>query len=143
MGGLRQGSSAARFEHFNSLFYPSRLKIQFHDHLPARAMFNNSQLCSQAPSPQLEPCPMQPEQTPDARPSAQCVFSHLDIIDEHAPHFSRLHRQDLCCFINNKTWYCPGGGLLCVSRCSLSLQFVTQFTQTCRMPFHALFLCCV
>lgn len=99
MGGLRQGSSAARFEHFNSLFYPSRLKIQFHDHLPARAMFNNSQLCSQAPSPQHEPSPMQPGQTPDAWPSAQCVFSHLDIIDEHAPHLSRLPRQDLCCSV--------------------------------------------
>lgn len=31
-------------QHFTSCFHPSRLEIQFHDHLAARALFNNSQL---------------------------------------------------------------------------------------------------
>lgn len=62
--------------------------------------------------------------------AALCVFSHLDIIDEHvapppAPlqppshthtHLSRLQRRDLRCSFNNRACYCPGGSLLCVSR---------------------------
>lgn len=61
------------WEHFNSSFHPSRLKTQFHDHLAARVMFNNSQLCSQAPSPQHEPS-MQPRQ-PSQRPAQLSVCS--------------------------------------------------------------------
>ena len=123
MGGLGQDSSIFfppslpnKRSHFNSCFHPSRPKIQFHDHLAARAMFNNSQLCSQAPSPQREPH----HAAWTAAGPLLCVCSVTLISSMNMfPHLSRLQRQDLCCCINNTAWYCPGGSLLCVSGSSL------------------------
>ena len=79
-------------------------------------MFNNSQLCSRAPSPQREPhhagC--------TAAGSPLCVCS-VTLISSMSmfPHLSRLQRRDLCCCFNNTAWYCPGGSLLCVFCSSL------------------------
>lgn len=79
-------------------------------------MFNNSQLCSQAPSPQREPH----HAAWTAAGSLLCVCS-VTLISSMSmfPHLSRLQRWDLCCCFNNTAWYCPGGSLLCVSGCSL------------------------
>lgn len=75
-------------------------------------MFNNSQLCSQAPSPQREPH----HAAWTAAGLLLCVCS-VTLISSMSMllHLSRLQRRDLCCCINNKAWYCPGGSLLCVS----------------------------
>ncbi len=79
-------------------------------------MFNNSQLCSQAPSPQREPH----HAAWTAAGSLLCVCS-VTLISSMSmfPHLSRLQRWDLCCCFNNTAWYCPGGSLLCVSSSSL------------------------
>lgn len=118
MGGLGQDfhlflslSLPNKREHFNSCFHPSRLKTQFHDQLAARALFNNSQLCSEAPSPQREPtCCL------NSSWLLRCVCS-VTLISSMSmfPHLSRLRR----CSFNNTACYCPGGSLLCVSCSSL------------------------
>ncbi len=79
-------------------------------------MFNNSQLCSQAPSPQREPH----HAASTAAGSLLCVCS-VTLISSMSmfPHLSRLQRRDLCCPFNNTAWYCPGGSLLCAFGFSL------------------------
>lgn len=133
MGGLGQDSSIVfsslpnKRQHFTSCFHPSRLEIQFHDHLAARALFNNSQLWSQAPSPQREP--HRAAWTAAGLLLRVCSVTLISSMSMF-PHLSRLQCRDLCCCINNTACYCPRGSLLCLSSFSLFLQFVTQFTQT-------------
>lgn len=118
-------------QHFNSCFCPSRLKTQFHDHLTARTLFNNFQLCSQPPSPQRE----FHRAAWTAAGSLVCVCSVtlISSMSMFPPSFAGYNTRTSAATLIIQEGIVQQRVYSVSLAQAFSLQFVTQFTQTQNM----------